>query len=102
VTAFAVLRALLDGAPAESEAKPVETKPIAPISEKALRAGTVLDAEVTAVEERRILVNIGRPAPVAMEAAVLGGGNLADRFREGQRLNVRVLAAPPFLRLRLG
>jgi CRISPR type III-A-associated RAMP protein Csm5 len=99
---FAALQALLQrpGAPT-TVAEPTPPPPIPPVSDRALRPGTILEAEIVAVEPKRLLVNVGRAEPAVLEAATVGGGDLTTRFRIGQRLRVRVLTPPPFFRIRL-
>ncbi|MCS7003010.1 MAG: hypothetical protein NZ518_09195, partial [Dehalococcoidia bacterium] len=104
VSPFAQLQALLGQAAAKEDtelAAPAARAPIPPVSDKALKVGAILEAEVVAVEEKRVLVNVGRAEPAAMEAQVLGGGNLTQRYQVGQRLRVKVITAPPFFRIRL-
>jgi CRISPR type III-A-associated RAMP protein Csm5 len=101
-TPFAALHALLrpsQPAPAESVAAP--PAPIARVADRQLKVGMILEAEVVAVEPTRLLVDVGRSDPATLDAATVGGGNLAARFSVGQRLRVRVLTPPPFFRIRL-
>lgn len=100
---FARLQALLVQQAAQPEAaeETAPRPPIAKVNDKNLRVGLVLEGEITGVEPTRILVNVGRNEPAAVEASVVGGGDLTARFAVGQRLRVRVLTPPPFFRIRL-
>jgi CRISPR-associated protein Csm5 len=102
VSPFARLQALLGGP--ETEAAPSEAAPMPPIprvSDRNLKPGTILEAEIVEVQEKQLVVDLGREHPTAVDAAVLGGGNLTTRFNAGQRIRLRVLNAPPFFKVRL-
>lgn len=100
---FARMQALLaQTGEAQTQEEIAPPPPIAPVSDKTLKPGVVLDAEVVEVEATRLVVNAGRKDPTPIDAAVLGGGDLTTRFTVGQRIRVRVLTAPPFFRVRLG
>ncbi|MFN8532467.1 MAG: type III-A CRISPR-associated RAMP protein Csm5 [Dehalococcoidia bacterium] len=99
---FAALQALLSPQAApEEQGESAPPPPIARIADRALKVGTILDAEVVTIEAARILVDVGRTDPAALDAATIGGGNLEVRYQVGQRLRVRVITPPPFFRIRL-
>ncbi|MCS6800677.1 MAG: type III-A CRISPR-associated RAMP protein Csm5 [Chloroflexota bacterium] len=101
-TPFAALQALLRppsaAAPEQAAAPP---PPIPRLADRAIKVGMILDAEIIAIEPTRLVVDVGRSEPAVLDAATVGGGNLAVRFTVGQRLRVRVLTLPPFFRIRL-
>lgn len=101
-TPFASLQALLrPQKPAVAEEAATLPPPIPRVADRQLKVGMILEAEIVAVEPTRLLVDVGRNDPAALDASTVGGGNLAARFSVGQRLRVRVLTPPPFFRIRL-